>query len=138
MLFKSRRRKLLESRVAFSDDDFLRAVGAQPKDARFILAARRAVARVCRMAPEVIYPDDPPSMFEPLPTLAWDDSEVVLEIESELGIALGSDPPRFLPGRFFWRHYPAPGTFGEWAVKFAGWAINSVQPTAARSAVSGG
>ncbi len=122
-LFKSPRRKAMERRAAMSDADFLQAIGAPAELARPILAARRAVGRICRLAPETIYPEDNPQRLANLCPLDWDDAQFALEFEGELGIELGNDSlPRFLSGRFFWRKWPGSKSFGEWVVLVAKWA----------------
>ena len=133
MFLKSRRRKFVEQRTALADEDFVREVGARPEVARFVTAARRAVAEICHVPSGAIHPADAPATLAGLATLDWDDLQVVMSVESELGVSLGEalDAPRFLPGRFFWRSWSAPETFGEWVVQFAEWANKSLHATAA-------
>src|SRR5262245_40126688 len=132
MFLKSRRRKFVEQRSALADADFVREVGARPNVARFVTAARRAVAQSCHVPSEAIRPADAPATLAGLATFDWDDLQVIMGVESELGVSLGEgfDAPRFLPGRFFWRSWPAPKTFGEWVIQFAEWANKSLHATA--------
>ena len=133
MFLKSRRKKFVEQHSVLPDEDFLREVGARPDLARFVTAARRAVAEICHVPSEAIHPADAPAALAGLATLDWDDMAVIMDVESELGVSLceGIDAPRFLPGRFCWRSWPAPATFGEWSIQFAEWAIKSLHATAA-------
>ena len=129
MFLRSRRQKFVEAHSALPDEDFLREVGARSDLARFVTAARRAVARICHVPSEAIHPNDAPATLAGLATFDWDELQVIMHVERELGVPLGEGfaAPRFLPGRFFWRSWPAPGTFGEWASQFAEWASKSVQ-----------
>jgi hypothetical protein len=133
MFLKTRRKKFVDQHSVLPDEDFLRAVGARLDLARFVSAARRAVAEICHVPSEAIHPADAPATLASLATLDWDDLQVIMSVESELGVSLGEglDAPRFLAGRFFWRSWPAPETFGEWVVQFAEWANKSPHATAA-------
>src|SRR3954447_8115397 len=119
MSLKSKRQKFVEDRAALSDEKFLSRCPAGAPG--FALIAREALGRVCQIPADRIYADDKP---ETLAELAgdWDDLAVILELEAILHIPFGDtgdDFPRFLPGRFFWRKWPAPKSVGEWAARVA-------------------
>lgn len=132
MLLKSARQKFVEQHSALPDEDFLREVGAQSDLARFVIAARKAVAGICHVPSDAIHPCDAPATLAGLANFDWDDLPVIMDVERGLGVTLrdSSDAPRFVPGRFFWRSWPGPKTFGEWVIRFAEWASKSLQVSA--------
>jgi hypothetical protein len=116
------KRKVIEGRPSLSDEEFLSRINVRPEWGGFALAAREALGRVCRIPADHIYAEDDPQSLAELAFLDWDDMGVVLELEQLLHVPLGDpgdDFPRFLPGRFFWRKWPAPRTVGEWAARVA-------------------
>jgi hypothetical protein len=119
MSLKSKRQNFVKDRAALADEEFLsRCAAGAP---RFALAAREALGGVCQIPADRIYPEDNPEMLAQL-VGDWDDLSVILELEATLHISLGDagdDFPRFLPGRFFWRKWPAPKSVGEWAALVA-------------------
>jgi hypothetical protein len=132
MFLESRRQKFIEQHGFVSDEDFLRDIGARSDVARFVTTGRKAVAGICHVPAETIHPTDTPATLAGLATFDWDELQIIMIVEQELGVTLGErlDPPRFLPGRFFWRSWPAPTTFGEWVIQFAEWATKLLQATA--------
>jgi hypothetical protein len=80
------------------------------------------MACLCVVPPSVLYPQDTWQTLVPLLSCDWDDLGFVLILE-KLGVQFSTEAgqglPRFLPGRFFWIHRPAPATFGDWAVAVA-------------------
>jgi hypothetical protein len=121
MSLKSKRQKFVGARSPLSDPDFAAGVGLQPERSNLAIAAREALGRICQIPASQIYPDDDPALLAEL-VWDWDDMAVILELEELLHIPLGqpgSDFPRFLYGRFFWRKWPGPKTVGEWAAQVA-------------------
>jgi hypothetical protein len=84
----------------------------------WVICVRRAMGRLLAIPPSAIQPDDTWRDLVPLHPCDWDDLGVVLSLEG-LGVlfpsAQSEELPRFLPGRFFWKTWPAPATIGEWA-----------------------
>jgi hypothetical protein len=122
MSLKSKRKRFVDSRPPLSDEDFLSRTSVRPEWRGFALAAREALGRVCQIPADRIYSEDDPESLAELALLDWDDMNVVIELEQLLRVPLGDpgdDFPRFLPGRFFWRKWPAPKTVGEWAGRVA-------------------
>lgn len=119
MFAKLHRRRLVKGRAPLSDDEFVSRVGVRPELHYFIVAAREAVARVCRVPSSFLFPEDKPESIVKLVTFDWDDLGVVMEMEGILGFAIGDEVPRFIGWRFFWRGEPGPKTFGAWCVRVA-------------------
>ena len=113
---------MVEGRSPLSDEDFLSRTSVRPEWRGSALAAREALGRVCHIPADRIYAEDVPESLAELVFLDWDDTNVIVELEQLLHVPLGEpgdDFPRFLPGRFFWRKWPAPKTVGEWAARVA-------------------
>src|SRR4051794_41069001 len=119
MSLKSKRQNFVKDRASLAGEEFLSRCASSAS--HFALAAREALGRVCQIPVDRIYPEDNPEMLAQL-ARDWDDLAVILELEAILHIQLGDsgdDFPRFLPGRFFWRKWPAPKSVGEWAARVA-------------------
>jgi hypothetical protein len=67
---------------------FLAQAGVSPQEEAFFLAARRAAARLCDVAPDMVHPDD---SWRSLMDLQWDSGffeDIVFELERELDTTL--------------------------------------------------
>lgn len=116
---RNRRRDFVAARSPLSHGDFCARVGVSRDLELSVIYVRRAMGCVLAVPPSVLRPEDTWSVLLPLVPCDWDDLGVVLALE-KLGVEFPSERskelPRFLPGRFFWKTWPAPATFGEWIV----------------------
>jgi hypothetical protein len=119
---QTRRENFVAAREPLPHRDFCARLGVAPDTDAWIICIRRAMARLFAVPPSALYPRDTWRDLLPLLRCDWDDVEVVLSL-GELGVefpsAQSEELPRFLPGRFFWKHWPAPATFGDWVVAVA-------------------
>jgi hypothetical protein len=76
--------RFLQGRAALPDAAFLLRAGVAPAEEAFFLAARRSMATLCGVAPDMIYPED---TWRSLMDLQWDNGfveDVVFGLEREL------------------------------------------------------
>ena len=95
-------RAFLAGRQDLADDEFLRQVGMGPGEEKFVLAARRAMAGCCGLAPELIHPGD---TVRALLNLQWDQGfiqDFVFALEKHTGDRL---PLAYPPDRQTFRDY---------------------------------
>ena len=113
------RERFVAARAPLPHREFCACLGVARDLDAWIICIRRAMGRLLGIPPSAIRPDDTWRNLVPLHPCDWDDLGVVLALEG-LGVlfplAQSEELPRFLPGRFFWKTWPAPDTFGEWAV----------------------
>ena len=84
----------LRGRRAVPGDEFLRRAAAEPEQAEFLLAARRAMAELCGVDVELLHPDD---TLRSLLDLQWDSGymeDIVFAMERQLGVELPLAYPR--------------------------------------------
>jgi hypothetical protein len=118
---RNRREDFVAARSPLSHQDFCTrlGVGVRVELAVWVVCVRRAMGCVLAIPPSVLRPDDTWIVLLPLVPCDWDDVGVVLALDG-LGVEFPSERsqelPRFLPGRFFGKTWPAPATFGEWTV----------------------
>jgi hypothetical protein len=77
--------RFLHGRVALPDSAYLLRVSATPEDETFFLAARRSMATLCGVPPEMIHPED---TWRTLMDLQFDNGymdDIVFLLERELG-----------------------------------------------------
>jgi hypothetical protein len=82
------RARFLRGRLALPDEAFLSRVGGSPDEAAFFLAARRAMAELSGVPPEMIHPED---TWRSLMDLQWDNGfleDIVFGLERELNTRL--------------------------------------------------
>jgi hypothetical protein len=80
--------RFLSGRHALSDTAFLNRAGVNPDQERFFLAARRAMAALSDVSPDMIYPED---TWRSLMDLQWDNGyleDIVFALERELNTRL--------------------------------------------------
>ena len=80
--------RFLRGREALSDKAFLNRAGATPEAAGFFLAARRAMAKLSGVPPEMVHPED---TWRSLMDLQWDNGfmeDIIFGLEEELGVRL--------------------------------------------------
>ncbi len=121
-LAQRRRRAFVAARQPLSHREFCDQVGVTGGLRPWVVAVRRAMARLCVVPACVLYPNDTWRDLVRLVDCDWDDMAFVLSLET-VGVEFPSleaqELPGFLPGRLFWIHWPAPATFGLWSMTVA-------------------
>jgi hypothetical protein len=130
MFTRTHRKKFVDGRSPLSDAEFAVKSSVRPELHRIVAAAREALARVCHIPATMIYPEDLPESLQKLTFDGWDDAAVVIELESVLSIPIERELPRFVGGRFFWRHSPGASSVGDWCRRVAE-DLQSIQTYAA-------
>jgi hypothetical protein len=85
--------RFLHGRQALPDAEFLAQAGVAGAEDSFFLAARRAMAWLCDIPPEVVYPDD---SWRSLMDLQFDNGflqDIVFALEKQLGERLPLNYP---------------------------------------------
>jgi len=111
--------RFLINRQPLTDAEFAARAGARPELHRFVVAARAAVARQCRVRAELLYPEDLSKALMNLAPDDWDDLFIQLALEEIIGQSLATPLPLIHGSRFFWWGKPGPKSLGEWCVQVA-------------------
>ncbi len=114
----------LIGREGLADGAFAESLSIANEHRHLAVSIRRAIAKLCAVEAQVLYPSDPTLMLleqwsKHLPWWQeWDGMEIVFALEDELGRDLpdevAGDFPPLVPGRFFWWKGSSPTHFGEW------------------------
>jgi len=121
----------MDLRAPLLDAGFLAGITIPPDTQHGAMALRREMARLCRIPPEAIRPDDRQADLRRLIS-DWDLLDFVLVIEEALQKELpGEDFPQPFDLRCFCWKRAGPETFGEWTEKAMEWANQSMHLTGA-------
>src|SRR5436309_81977 len=95
---KGARKKFLADRLPMSDEDCTALIGHSNTElSSLVIGIRRVIAKLCHVAPELIYPSDDPATLGGLMFDGWELLDVVFGLEAELGLDLPDtfEPPAF-------------------------------------------
>lgn len=116
----------LAGRKAMADCLFAESLSIDERNYNLALSIRRAVAKVCQVEAQLLYPTDPTLLLAEQAATHntwqdWDDIYIVFaledELERELLVEVAAALPRFLQWRLFWLKGSSPANFGEWVEK---------------------
>ena len=111
--------RFLINRQPLTDAEFAARAGARPELHRFVVAARAAVARQCRVRAELLYPEDLSKALMNLAPDDWDDLFIQAAMEEILVQPLTAKLPLLHGRRFLWWGKPGPESLGAWCVQVA-------------------
>lgn len=117
---KEKRREFVNSHPPLSDQEFLARCQIPGKLEAYALAVRKAMARVCHVNAESIFPETTPPELIAL-IFQWDDLDFLIQLETQLQVMIPEtfEFPSFTAWFQIEMNHNNPLAFGGWTLKVA-------------------